>query len=114
MPTQVHISLDYQRQVDKGLYRNPLKDRNPAPDLLFLTRILLSLLAVLFAFDAVCGEREEGTLKQALAGPVPRHLWLLGKWIGGMLTLSTGFVVAVLMGCCICCCRALQILPFSR
>jgi ABC-type transport system involved in multi-copper enzyme maturation permease subunit len=60
--------------------------------------MLLSLLAVLFAFDAICSEREGGTLKQALAGATPRHLWMLGKWIGGMLTLSIGFVLGVLVG----------------
>ena len=98
VPNQVHISQDHQRQVDKGMYRNPLTERIAAPDLLFLTRMLLSLLAMLFAFDAVCGEREEGTLKQALTNAVPRHLWLMGKWIGGMITLCTGFLLAVLAG----------------
>jgi ABC-type transport system involved in multi-copper enzyme maturation permease subunit len=98
IPTQIHVSDHHQRTVDKRLFRNPIMERVSAPDLLFLARMLLSLLAVLFAFDAICGEREDGTLKQALAGATPRHLWMLGKWIGGMLTLSIGFVLGLLVG----------------
>ena len=99
VPRQVHVSDERsQRHVDRALYRNPIKEQISPPDFLYLTRMLLSLLAVLFAFDTVCGEREDGTLKQTLAGAVPRHLWLMGKWIGGMATLSIGFLLGSLIG----------------
>jgi hypothetical protein len=39
VPSQIPVSENHQRQVDKGLYRNPLKGRISAPDFLFLTRV---------------------------------------------------------------------------
>ena len=98
VPYQIHVAENYERQINNGLYLNPLKEGITAPDFLFLTRLLLSLLAILFAFDAVCGEREDGTLKLAFVGAVPRHVWLVGKWVGGMLTLSVGFILGILVG----------------
>ena len=57
-----------------------------------------SLLAVLFAFDAICGEKERGTLKVMLSNAVPRDLIILSKGIGGYLCLIVPFLVALLAG----------------
>ena len=66
---------------------NPLTSVFGAFDLLFIVKMVLSLFAVLIVHDTICGEREKGTLKLALANSVPRDRLLLGKIIGGYISL---------------------------
>lgn len=69
-------------------------------DLEFLVRIVLGLLAVLLAFDAIVGEKELGTLRIVLSQPVARAAIFTGKLAGGILVLwiplVTAFIVALL------------------
>lgn len=56
-------------------------------DLTTVVALVLSFLAIVLGFDAVCGEREHGTLKLLLSHPVPRVYLLAAKLIGGALAL---------------------------
>ncbi|MFB0518239.1 MAG: ABC transporter permease [Acidobacteriota bacterium] len=67
-------------------------------DFLFIVKIVLSLLAFLMTFDVVAGEKEKGTLKIVLSNPVPRHKVILGKFIGGYLTILAALLISVLIG----------------
>ena len=67
---------------------NPYLEIFPILDLVTVVAVVLSLLAILFAYDAVVGEKEMGTLRLALSNPVPRDKVLLGKYIAGMACLS--------------------------
>ena len=78
--------------------RNPLLVAFPEMDMATVVMVVFSLLAVLFAYDAVVGEREDGTLAQALSNPVSRGHLLLGKYIGGILPLSILVVFSLLIG----------------
>ena len=95
LPTQVNVSLWHVRPVDDDRYRNPLFRLFASPDYAYIANIVISLLALLFVFDAVCGEKERGTLKILLANRVPRDLVLLGKWIGGYLSLAVPLAAAL-------------------
>jgi ABC-type transport system involved in multi-copper enzyme maturation permease subunit len=70
----------------------------PAPDFLYVVRVVLSLVALLFGFDQISREREQGTLKLLLSGPVSRARVLLGKWIGNFLSLAVPFLLVTLLG----------------
>jgi len=83
------------RNVDAGGGRNPMVGSFRIPDFVYVVNVVLSLVAVLFMFDAVCGEKESGTLRLVLSNAVPRHTVLLGKWIGGYLVLLVPFLVTV-------------------
>ena len=74
---------------------DPLPVMFPLIDLTFIVTILLSLIALLFSYDAICGEKEEGTLKLMLSNRVSRAKVLLGKIIGGTLTLLIPFVFSL-------------------
>lgn len=78
--------------------RNALREIFQAPDFAYVVNVVMSLLALLFVFDSVSGEKEQGTLKLLLAHSLPRDTVLLGKWIGGYISLATPFSVAVLAG----------------
>ena len=96
VPTLVHTSMWVSRKIDEGSYRNPIFSLFATPDFSYIITIVVSLLALLFVFDAVCGEKERGTLKIVLANSVPRDLFLASKWIGGYLTLVLPFLIALL------------------
>ena len=66
-------------------------------DWAFIIGYVLSLIAILFTFDAVSGERERGTLRLMLANPIPRHTVLIGKFLGALISINIPFALAVLM-----------------
>jgi ABC-type transport system involved in multi-copper enzyme maturation permease subunit len=70
-------------------------------DLDFIFQIVLSLFAILFAFDAICGEKERGTLKLTFANPVRKETYILGKLAGSYLALAIPLLVPILAGCAI-------------
>jgi ABC-type transport system involved in multi-copper enzyme maturation permease subunit len=69
----------------------------PAPDFLYVVRVVLSLVALLFGFDQVSREREQGTLKLVLGSSVSRAKVLAGKWIGNFLSLAVPFLLVTLL-----------------
>jgi ABC-type transport system involved in multi-copper enzyme maturation permease subunit len=70
-------------------------------DLAFIIQVVFSLLAILFTYDAVCGEKEDGTLRLVLSHSVSRAQVLaakgLGSWLGLVLPLSLPLALAVLL-----------------
>ena len=69
-------------------------------DLVFIFRFVLSLLALLFAYDAIAGERETGTMRLTMSHPVRRGSLLAAKYLGAMtcliLPLIMSFIVALI------------------
>ncbi len=59
--------------------------------------LVLPFIAILFTFDTIAGEREQGTLRLTLSNSVPRDLVLVGKFLGAFLSIGIPFVVAVLI-----------------
>lgn len=67
-------------------------------DLSFIVQIVLSLFAILFTYDAINGERENGTLQLAFANSVPRFHYILAKSIGSWLGLVVPLTIPMLLG----------------
>ena len=63
----------------------------------FIIGYVLSLIALLFTFDAISGEREHGTLRLTLANSIPRHVVLIGKFLGALISVSIPFTLAALI-----------------
>ncbi len=76
----------------------PLSALFGALDLEFIIRVVISLLALLFTYDAIAGERELGTLKLTLANAIPRDVVILGKAVGNYVSLLVPFGLSVLIG----------------
>lgn len=70
-------------------------------DINFVFQIVLSLFAILFAYDAINGEKERGTLRLTFSNAVPRDQYILGKIIGSLLGLGLPVLIPVLLGCLI-------------
>ena len=67
-------------------------------DFVFVVSTVFSLLALLFTFDAVAGEREAGTLRITLANALPRDIFLSSKLIGGYLVFILPFLISLIIG----------------
>ena len=77
---------------------NPLMSVFPSLDMALIIQVILSLLTLLLAYDAISGERETGTLAITLSNPVPRHHILLGKLLGGMISVALPLAAGMLAG----------------
>jgi ABC-type transport system involved in multi-copper enzyme maturation permease subunit len=70
----------------------------PTPDFLYIVRVVLSLVALLFGFDQVSREKEGGTLRLMLANPASRGAVLAGKWLGNFVSLAVPFLLVSAIG----------------
>jgi ABC-type transport system involved in multi-copper enzyme maturation permease subunit len=77
---------------------DPLPVMFPLIDLTFIVTILMSLIALILSYDAVCGEREDGTLKLMLSNSLARSKIILTKFAGGVLTLIGPFLISLAIG----------------
>jgi ABC-type transport system involved in multi-copper enzyme maturation permease subunit len=93
----VNISYD-PSLVDSKYSSNPVFAVFGALDLSFIVKIVLSLFAILFTYDAIVGEKERGTLKLALSNRIPRDTLILGKAIGGFISLLIPLVIPLVLG----------------
>jgi len=70
-------------------------------DLVYLFQLVLGLLAVLIASEAISGEKEDGTLRLMLATGVSRARVLTGKVLAGLTTLAIpttlGFILLTIV-----------------
>ncbi|MCY3549246.1 MAG: ABC transporter permease subunit [Candidatus Poribacteria bacterium] len=84
---------------DTGTYKltNPLLNLFTSIDIVFIFEVVLSLIALIFAYDAIAGERERGTLRLVLTHPVRRGQILLAKYISAMLCLLVPLLISLLL-----------------
>ena len=91
------VSVFSTPSLDGGAGSDPVFAYFGTLDVMYVVRVVLSLVAILLTYDTISGEREEGTLKLALSNSVPRHAILLSKFIGSYVTLLLPFLVPVLI-----------------
>jgi ABC-type transport system involved in multi-copper enzyme maturation permease subunit len=77
---------------------DPLPVMFPLTDLTFIVTILMSLMALILSYDAISGEKEDGTLKLVLSNGLARSKIVLAKFVGGVLTITGPFLVSLAAG----------------
>ncbi len=92
----VNVSND-PNLVDSKYESNPVFSVFGTLDLTFIVKIVLSLFAILFTYDAIVGEKERGTLKLTLSNCVPRDRLILGKVIGGYISLLIPLIIPLIL-----------------
>ena len=98
LPTYLGMTRNGVRQSSTGLTQASVAYVLGNLDFLFIVGTIFSLLALLFTFDAVAGEREAGTLRINLSNPLPRDVFLWSKLIGGYVVFVIPFLVSFLLG----------------
>jgi ABC-type transport system involved in multi-copper enzyme maturation permease subunit len=78
-------------------YTSPLWERFGMLDLTFIIGFLMSLMAIIFSYNSISGEKENGTLKLTLTNSVPKDHVLLGKYIGGTASVLLPFVLSMII-----------------
>jgi ABC-type transport system involved in multi-copper enzyme maturation permease subunit len=70
-------------------------------DMHFIYMVILSLAALVFSFDLICGEKRSGTLKLCLANGISRNKVLLGKWLAAagvvLISILLSLIVSLVM-----------------
>ncbi|MCY4568682.1 MAG: ABC transporter permease subunit [Candidatus Poribacteria bacterium] len=84
---------------DAGMHGsdNPFMDMFASIDIVFIFEVILSLLALIFAYDTLAGEHERGTLRLVLTSHVRRGHILLAKYISAMLCLLVPLLMSLLL-----------------
>lgn len=80
---------------------NPLLNAFFSIDFSKVIAILISLIALVFSYDAITREREDGTMKQSFTGNVSRITFLFGKITGLLLTLLPILLFCYILACLI-------------
>ncbi|MCE5272451.1 ABC transporter permease, partial [bacterium] len=97
---QQHVVSDRWGVFDtgeSGRSFNSLFKLFDTPDLLYITKIILSLCAMFISFRLVSEEKEARTLALTLSHSLGRYQLLLGKWLSGLAGLVLPFLFAVLL-----------------
>ena len=77
---------------------NPYLNIFSSIDFTVICQVVMSLLALLFSYDAISREKEAGTLRLILSGAVSRPTLLLGKYIAGMVSISLPLIASFVAG----------------
>jgi ABC-type transport system involved in multi-copper enzyme maturation permease subunit len=91
------LGIDRDAQQE-NFVSNPIPVLLSKLDLVAIVSIIMSLVAILLSHSAITGEREAGLLKLMLSTSISRTTIVLGKFIGGVLTLIIPFTLGVLVG----------------
>ena len=97
---QVRVSHIFVPSLwDAGMHGsdNPFMDMFASMDIVFIFEVILSLLALIFAYDTLAGEHERGTLRLVLTHSVGRGHILLAKYISAMLCLLVPLLMSLLL-----------------
>lgn len=68
-----------------------------AIDFAFVVRVVLSLMVIFLAYNAISEEKFQGTLKLMLANRLPRDQLLLGKFLGGLIVIVASLLIATIL-----------------
>ena len=98
LPSYLGMSRNGIQRGEAALSTAPIAFLLGHLDFVFVVSTVFSLLALLFTFDAVAGEREAGTLRITLANALPRDIFLWSKLIGGYLVFTVPFLISLIIG----------------
>ena len=77
---------------------NPYLNIFSSIDFTVICQVVMSLLALLFSYDAISREKEAGTLSLTLSCAVARPTLLLGKYIAGIVSISLPLIASFVAG----------------
>ena len=64
----------------------------------FLISVILSFIVLIFTFDAITGEKRDGTLKLVLGNSISRTTVILGKFVSSLISIALILLAGFLLG----------------
>ena len=92
-----HDTVPTISSVSARNLENPYLNLFSQIDLVSIFQVVLSLLALLFAYDAIARDWESGTLRLVISHPVRRGAILLAKYLAAMICLLLPVLMSLLM-----------------
>ena len=83
--------------ADKHVSENPFMNILSSIDIVFIFKGVLSLLALIFAYNTLAGEYESGTLRLVITHSVSRGYILLAKYISAMVCLLVPLLMSLIL-----------------
>jgi ABC-type transport system involved in multi-copper enzyme maturation permease subunit len=96
MPFKVKTSRSGDYKIEYATPDNK-KDLLGEIDFSFIVAFILSILAIVFTFSSISGDKESGVLRQILANPVLRKQVIMAKLIGNYIVFLVPFVISLLI-----------------
>ncbi len=96
MPYKVITSLDGDYKIEYAKPDNK-KDLLGEIDFAFIVAFVLSILAIVFTFSAISGDKESGVLRGVLSNAVLRRQVLMAKLIGNYAVFLVPFLLSMLV-----------------
>lgn len=73
------------------------RENQPVPSFVQLLAFLAPLLGIAFGFDAINGERSQGTLPRLLAQPIHRDDVINGKFVAGLAAIGVTVIAMAML-----------------
>ncbi len=67
-------------------------------DMTYISTVIIAVLAMLFSFNSIAGEKENHSLAQMMSYPIYRSSIIIAKMLANFLVLATVFIIAVVLG----------------
>ena len=92
-----HATVPVISEVSARGLENPYLNLFSHMDLVFIFQVVLSLLALLFAYDAIAGDWETGILRLVISHSVGRGFILFAKYLAAMVCLLLPVLISLLL-----------------
>ena len=96
-PNSFLITISSVNGMENRARVNFLRARLEDLDWAFIIGVVVSFAAIILTYDAISGEREDGTLKLMMSNSVSRASIILGKYLGSVVSLLVPLTVAVML-----------------
>ena len=96
MPHKIFTSRDEGFKVEYAKPDNK-KDLLGEIDFAFIVAFVLSILAIVFTFSSISGDKESGLLRLVLSNPVFRKQVLMAKLMGNYMVFLVPFILSLLI-----------------
>lgn len=99
LPYMAVIRKDEDPDIRSGsTIDNPLTSLFGKIDFSFIVSYILSILAFVFTFQSISGEKENGTLRLMISNSIPRWKILLAKVLGNYLVFIFPVIISMMIG----------------
>jgi len=96
-PNSFRINIGRIDGMENRSRVNFLRARLEDLDWTFIIGVIVSFAAIILTYDAISGEREDGTLRLMMANSVSRASMILGKYLGGMVSLLIPLTAGIIL-----------------
>ena len=102
MPYKIITSRNGNYKIEYAMPDNK-KDLLGEMDFSFIVAFVLSILAIVFTFNSISGDKENGILRIVLSNAVYRRQILLAKLFGNYIVFLVPFLLSILIGLMVVC-----------